>query len=486
MSESRSTRRGFLQTGASAAALAAAAGPGQALAATPDGPNVVVILIDTLRADYVYGSAARTPNMDALRRAGLSFTRAYPESMPTVPVRNALFGGKRQFPFRGWRDYPGLLEQPGWQPLGNVRNAFTTVLRRQGYWTAQVTDNPFVGFSPPYERLRRSFDHLVRHGGQLGVVRHPSTVSKAQLRHWLHPGRDDRDAAARVRRYLANGRYAQNERNSWAARVFTDGADALTAGAQRGGPFALVVDTFQPHEPWTPPAKYVRMYGDPKAFAREPALPRYGPTSYLKGANRKRVLNRMRALYAAELTMTDRWLGVFMDRMHELSLERDTVVVLLGDHGFFLGEHGWTGKISTALHPQLTRVPFVIVDPRGRRAGDSTPYFASPHDIGPTLLSMAGVRAPRTMDGTDLSPLFARRSPGKRPYAYGGYKNSFFIRTDRWALSGHNRGADFKLYDLRNDPGERRNVAAKHPRTVRKLFAIVRKRAGGRLPHYDT
>ncbi|MEX1141181.1 MAG: sulfatase [Thermoleophilaceae bacterium] len=484
MSESRTTRRRFLEASAAAAALAATGSSDRALAAA-DGPNVVVIVIDTLRTDHVYGSRARTPNMDELLRSGLRFTRAYPEAMPTVPVRNALLSGRRQFPFRGWHDHRGLLNQPGWEPIDNVRSAFTTALHRAGYWTAYATDNPFLGYAGPYERLRESFDAFARRGGQLGVVRHPSTVSNAELRSWLHPGRADRDATARVRRYLANGRYSHDESKSWAAQVFSDGARLLEIGARKR-PFALVVDTFQPHEPWTPPDKYLKLYADPREFAREPALPRYGRTDYLKGRNRRRVVDRIRALYAAELTMTDRWLGTFLDRLHELNLEDDTVIALVGDHGFYLGERGWTGKISTELHPELTRVPMVLVDPRGRRAGGSTSYFASPHDIGPTLLSMAGVRVPAAMDGVDLSPLLAGGSPPPRPYAYGGYKNSFYIRTDRWALSGLNRGSDFQLYDLRKDRGERNNLASSHPRKVRQLYGVVRKQAGGRLPHYDT
>ena len=67
--------------------------------------------------------------------------------------------------------------------------------------------------------------------------------------------------------------------------------------------------------------------------------------------------------------MTDDWLGKFVDRLHDLNLERDTVIVLVGDHGILLGEHGWTGKISTALYPALTRVPLILVHPHRRRAG---------------------------------------------------------------------------------------------------------------------
>jgi membrane-anchored protein YejM (alkaline phosphatase superfamily) len=80
------TRRRFLQ--ASAAAAATTALDPSAFAKTPDGPNVVLFIVDSLRADAVYEDWARTPNMDALRRRGLSFVNVHPEAMPTVPARN--------------------------------------------------------------------------------------------------------------------------------------------------------------------------------------------------------------------------------------------------------------------------------------------------------------------------------------------------------------------------------------------------------------
>src|SRR5215211_2868096 len=147
----RTTRRTFLQTSAAAAAGAALAGP-ETLAARLDRPNVLLIVIDSLRTDFVgaYGSHVRTPNIDALARDGLRFTRAFPEAMPTVPARNSILGGRRFFPFRGWYDRPGLIGQPGWSPLRDVPHSLPAVLRRAGFWTAYVTDNPFLGFAPPY------------------------------------------------------------------------------------------------------------------------------------------------------------------------------------------------------------------------------------------------------------------------------------------------------------------------------------------------
>ena len=111
---SPTTRRSFLQAAGASAALAACGG--SVRSRPEDGPNVLVIIVDSLRADHVFGDRARTPNMDELMRAGLSFTRTYPEAMPTVPARNSILAGRRMFPFRNWRDRPGLLDSPGGRP----------------------------------------------------------------------------------------------------------------------------------------------------------------------------------------------------------------------------------------------------------------------------------------------------------------------------------------------------------------------------------
>src|SRR5918999_6012173 len=450
------TRRRFLEA-AGASAAAAALGPAE-WARAADRPNVVLIVVDTLRADHVLGNLARTPNIDALARDGIGFTRAYPEAMPTVAARNSILTGRRRFPFHTAPQPRDLGDVPGWTPLGDVGSAFTSVLRRAGYWTAYATDNPFLGFSRYYRPFRRSFDAFAQRGGQLGGK--ASGVSERELRHWLPPGLDNRETRDRMRRYLANGGYSRNDSRSFAARVFRDAVRLLEEGARRR-PFALVVDTFQPHEPWTPPRRYIDMYGDPDYRGLEPALPLYGRAEdHMHGRSRRVLTPRMRALYAASVTMTDRWLGVFLDRLHDLSLERETVIVLVADHGFFLGERGWIGKIASRLHPELTRVPLIVVDPGHRRGGRRSRYFASTHDIAPTILSMVGLPVPRAMDGANLSRLFDGRRPADRRVAWGGYESNFYIRTGRWTLFGDNRGHDLHLYDARRDRGERRNLAS--------------------------
>jgi arylsulfatase A-like enzyme len=472
------TRRQFI--GAAGMSLLAGLEVGQR---DSDRPNVVLIVVDTLRTDHVYGNRARTPNMDALARRGLSFTRCYPEAMPTVPARRSIMTGRRAFPFTGWRPWGGMVQEPGWEPIADPALTFTSILRRAGYWTGCVSDNPFVAFARSYSPFKSSFDRFVAKPGQTGGT--GAGVSDAELRRWLPPQMDDPQTRLRMRKFLGNSRYFEDETTSYAAKVFREASDLLEQAA-RHRPFALVVDTFEPHEPWTPPRRYVDMYGDPDYRGPEPAKPYYAAVSrYLHGSEGEVLLDRMRALYAAEVTMTDRWLGVFLDRLDSLRLERDTIVVLVADHGIYLGDHGMTGKSSITLHTPLIRVPLIVVDPRGRRAGRTSEWFASTHDIAPTLLSMTGIPVPRGMDGVDLSPFFEGRRPPRRPYAWGGYGNSYFVRTDRWALHGPNRGDLFHLYDRRADPGETRDVAALHPEKVEELFAVVRRRAGRPLPYYS-
>jgi arylsulfatase A-like enzyme len=474
------TRRQFLGTAGASAGLLA--GLDQlALAQAEDRPNVLLIIVDTLRADHSFGKRARTPNIDALAREGLSFTSFYPEAMPTVPARRSILSGRRVFPFRGWHPYPGLLAEPGWAPIKDVSTTFTSALHRSGYWTAYVTDNVALAFSPPWRPFRHSFDRFVRRGGQIGGT--DKGVSDAQVRHWLPREMTDADTYDRIKRYLANGRYTHDETKSFAARVFRDASKLLdTAIKQR--PFALVVDTFEPHEPWTPPRHYLNMYGDPDYHGPEPARPYYAPvTRYLHGHRGEVLLQRMKALYAAEVTMTDRWLGVFLDRFHALNLERETVIALVSDHGFYLGDYGFTGKIANVLHPPLIKTPLIVIDPARRHAGRKTSYRAQTHDVGPTLLSMAGVPAPRAMDGVDLSPFFEGKRPPRRPYSFGGYGNSYYVRSDRWAMYGPNSGGDYHLFDRRRDPGEGSDVSASHPGKAAQLHGVVRHRAG-RLPTF--
>ena len=486
--EQRIDRRSFLRVaGAGAGATLFGAGPGRIPAATArgrDAPNVLVLVVDSLRHDYVgaYGNRwIKTPNIDALARESLRFTRAFPEAMPTVPARRSLMMGRRVYPWHDWKPTRNLPGSPGWSGLGADTTTWLRTLRRHGYWTGYVTDNPFVGFAPEWDGFRHTLNRFVAIEGRVGELRSPSTVPEQEVLHWLPKGMRTERYLVGMRQRLANVYGAHDERRSGAARVFGYGIETLVT-ALRNRPFALVVDCYDPHEPWTPPPRYLDLYGDPHYKGTWPGNVRYQRSTYMS----KAAVGRLPAVYGATVTMTDAWLGHFLDRFYASPVADETIVVLLSDHGIVLGERGWTGKPALELHPELIQVPFLLRDPGGRAAGQSTPYFVSPHDVGPTLLAMTGVRTPPVMNGVNLAPLLAGREPRlSRHFCFGGYANHFYYRDDRWAFIANGNDSGRQLFDLHADPGERHSVAHQHPKVMRDIYDRVLHSAGAkRLPFF--
>ena len=125
----------------------------------------------------------------------------------------------------------------------------------------------------------------------------------------------------------------------------------------------------------------------------------------------------MAHLYAAEVTLVDRWLGRLLERLAGLGMDENTLVVAISDHGVLLGEYGWVGKRYSEMHQALCHVPFVIRHPAGKARGRSSRYFASTHDVGPTVLGVLGYERPKWMNGADLSPLLDGKQPPRRATA---------------------------------------------------------------------
>jgi arylsulfatase A-like enzyme len=488
--ESRIDRRRFLGA-AAAGALGGAAlssarpAPVRAAAPVPDGPNVLVIVLDTLRYDHVGANGngwIRTPNIDALARESLRFTRAFPEAMPTVPARRSLLTGRRVYPWTHWKPTRNLPGSPGWTGLGAGETTWLRALRKRGYWTGYVTDNPFLAFNPSWAPLRRSVDRFARLGGQVGALRPASSVSLATARHWLPRDMQTSHYLGGMRQHLANIGEARDERNQCCARVFTHALDVLASARRSKRPFALVVDSFDPHEPWAPVKKYRDLYCDPAYKGNEPGNVRYQPARYLTAEERE----RLPRLYAAAVTQTDAWLGHFLSRFYDAGLADDTAIVLLSDHGIVLGDRGWTGKPALELHPSLIQVPFLLRAPDRRRGGQSTDYFASPHDVGPTLLSMTGTKMPSSMNGSNVAPLLTGSRPrAQRPFWFGGYANHWYYRDDTWALVADGNNSGRELFALRSDPGETSNVARANLKTLDVIHTRVLRATGlKRLPYF--
>lgn len=444
-----------------------------------NGMNVVLVVLDTLRKDYVgaYGNNwVKTPTLDEVAARGTRFARVVPESLPTIPVRRALHTGMRTFPFRDLEqqkgDTVGLL---GWQRIPERQTTLAEILRQAGYTTALVSDTPHL--YGPSMNFQRGFDSFRWIRGQHGDSYRPRGAADGdRLDTYLtEPLRGSRWLPALVQ-YVANTDGRSREDDWLAPKVFTE-AMALLEDASALEPFFLMVDSFDPHEPWDPPPGYVEMYDEPTIDGREPVTPFYGDSKYLEESQ----LERMKTLYAAEVTMVDAWLGRFLDRMDGLGLLESTLLIVVSDHGILLGEHGITGKPTFALWPEVVDVPLLISHP-DHAAGVHEPYVST-HDLVPTILGALGLDLPEWMDGRDLMPYVADPSPTIESdgFATSAFHDWVLVRTDGYELQARDDLSEVRIYDILEDP-ER-----EHPlddrQTAEKLYDLLIAEVGDPLVH---
>lgn len=445
--------------------------------------NVIIVVLDSLRADHVgcYGNDwIRTPTLDRLARESITFTRAFPESLPTIPMRRALHTGCRTWPFHDWAPQRGdIVRAYGWQRIPEDQVTMPEILEREGYHTAFITD-AYHQFKPSMN-FHRGFRQWRWVRGQELDLYGSRALVKTDEAEAVMPSGLSAEAAGYllplVTQHLANQRLRRSEEDYQAPRVFREAMEWLEEN--RGvEPFFLLVDSFDPHEPWDPPREYVDLY-DPGYRGREVITPRYGPSDYLSEAE----LRHMRALYAGEVTMVDRWLGLFLDRACDLGMLDNTLLIVTSDHGHQLGEHGLTGKVSWGLWYELMDVPLFLWFPDGARAGTRVDSFAQHQDIAPTVLKALGVEPFAPMDGIDLVAL-AEGRVAPRDYVISGFNNYAWYRDDRHVYIGRNDGAHPQLFDLSADPLQHHDLSAEEPALVKKLHEYVLAAAGGPLPVY--
>src|SRR5215218_814723 len=486
------TRSEFLKmSGAGVAGASLLAGCGST-SLLPDLPgntpladtNVVLIIMDSLRKDHVgaYGNEKiQTPYLDALAEESLRFTRAYPESAPTICARRAIHTGLRTWPFKDWRRYKGIdVGLQGWQPIPLDQITLAETMRSADYQTMFVTDNlQQYDASMNFQRGFDAFDFI--RGQSTDSYRPIYTAPPEKVEQALV-----KDAVMGTggrlyfQRYFANTAYRRSEEDWFAPQVFTRASEFLeTTRSDR--PFFLTVDCYDPHAPWDPPERYADMY-DGGYDGPEPFAPVDGSSYYLSG----RQIRRMSALYSGEVTMMDRWLGRFLDKMEELDLFDNTLLIALSDHGVAHGEHGVVGKIPFTLWPEVTDIPFLIRHPEGKGAGTTSDYYASTHDVAPTILGFLGIEPRQELDGQDLSVMLEGGELEARPHFSIGYNDHVWTRDDRYVMFSTNQGADAKLYDIEQDPGMHNDIAGVEPNIVKRMFeGYILRDAGGPLPTYD-
>jgi arylsulfatase A-like enzyme len=487
----RLTRKEFLKGAGAAGVVLLGGGALAGCHRLPQGGprmNVVVVIMDSFRKDHIgaYGNGwIKTPNIDALANESLRFTRAYPESAPTICARRAIHTGTRTWPFKDWVVPKGEdLVLQGWMPIPEGHTTIAEVLKDNGYNTMFVTDTMHQ-FKPSYN-MHRGFDAFDFIRGQTTDNYRPNwTFPPERVRGALLEGNLS-VMRTQMRQYWSNmeGRLVperESEEDWLSPKVFSRASEFLGIASGDDGPFFMVVDSYDPHEPWDTPEEYVSLYDEPYD-GPEPYSVIYGPSDYLS----ERELQRMKARYAGEVTMVDRWLGRFLDKMEELDLFENTLLVLLSDHGVAFGEHGIVGKPFWALWPEVTDIPFLIRHPEGKGAGRTSDYFASTHDVAPTILAFLGIEPPEGMNGQDLSVLFGGGEPEPRPHFTLGYNDHAWARDEDYVMFARNDGSDALLFDLREDPDMNTNIAWSNQEVLNKMWGeYVLRDAGGPLPRYN-
>ncbi|HID06336.1 MAG TPA: hypothetical protein EYP10_04225, partial [Armatimonadetes bacterium] len=259
--------------------------------------------------------------------------------------------------------------------------------------------------------------------------------------------------------------------------------------------FFLYVDTWDPHEPWDPPAHYVEQYiSNWDGTLVAPCYWYWKERGLTEGE-----LAIARACYAGEVTMVDRWTGRLLERIESLGLMDKTIIVFTADHGFYFGEHGMFGKTlmqagrfyGAPLYEEVARVPLLIyvpgVKPRRINALVTLP------DLMPTLLELAGVEIPDTVQAKSLLPLLrgeARQvhrcvvttmplyNPGEVTRVVDNFERRVeeflpaTITAGWWQLLYTCEGMPVELYNLRDDPQQKHNVAKKHPNVVERMHSM--------------
>jgi arylsulfatase A-like enzyme len=323
--------------------------------------NIIGIMLDSFRQDHIgfyHGGrpafqavpACQTPNLDAFAQECIVFDNAYPEALPTIPVRTQLFTGQATLPFRPW------------QPLAQEDISIADILRAEGYVCGLISD--CYHYRAPGMNFHRGF-HAYR------------WIRGQEYDPWTsHPTRrnvddyvnDHYDAVwrGRVAQFLANTDDFATEDDWFAAKVVDDAVDWLARN--RTHPRVLAwIDSFDPHEPWDPPPRF-DAYTDPAYGGKRLILPMGG---LMQSWATKQEIRHIRGLYAGETAFVDHCLGRLFQALKDLGYYDDSVIVLLADHGHPLGDHDKFLKGEDRLFNELLKVPFMIRLPGGEGAPHS-------------------------------------------------------------------------------------------------------------------
>lgn len=441
-------------------------------------PNIVVVYTDQQRYDTLGcngNPTIRTPNLDRLASEGTNFHQSHVACPICVPSRISFFTGKYSH---------GHLSN--WNPLGMMRDErdFVTLLKEQGYHTA------LIGKNHCYPRGRDMLAFEYKRGASHTCFKPAKNLREYQINK-SHSGG------------LSKIPYKTSTippEEDVSGRLCIEAAEYIEGYHHLADPFFLWLSIPEPHTPYMAPEPYASMYRDaevPPPVGREGEMDNKPSRQRLASRNRmidhlypgEEILN-LRRMYWGSVSYIDAYVGKVLDKIDELGIRDETIVVFTSDHGDYLGDHRLLYK-GIGLYDCTTRVPLLIRAP-GMPAGQSSQALVSNIDVMPTLLEIARVEPDHEHHGrsfrnvlegasdTHRDALFLEYGHNGRPLIesemteeeketiINGDKPRALeachrglakgIRTERWKFVALAGDVD-ELYDLENDPDELTNLA---------------------------
>ncbi len=434
-------------------------------------PNVLFLAIDDLRPELgAYESKIKTPNMDRLATKGTLFERAYCQQAVCGASRLSVMGGlyptltgEQTYHVEDWRTrHPRLL-------------TLNQHFKRQGYQTIGLGKIYHGDSGPGVDPQNWSEWIKVDSPGHYLGQENVELLRRARLKNTPWDPNDPPKGPMTESADVPDDAYLDGKRAERAVGIIR----SLPQNSKR--PFFLAVGFSKPHLPFCAPRKYWDLYdrsdfGMPANSGIPPGYPidaanlkamemtKYsdyegkGPKDFSDETNR-----RLLHGYAAATSYVDACVGRVLDALQDSGFERNTIVVLWGDHGWKLGDHS-----SWCKHTNFecdTRVPLIIYDPR-IKVGQKTSRLVELIDLYPTLCDLSGLPIPRHCQGRSFKRLLEDPQAGHRYDAYSSYPahksmgHSIRFKNHRYTEWIDSRGGvkASVLTDLIADPGEETNV----------------------------
>lgn len=421
-------------------------------AASADAPNVLILLLDTVRAHNLglYGYArATSPSIDSLAAQSTVFDQAFAVAGWTLPSHCSFFTGR----------YPANHSCRWETALDNTPRTTAEVFRDQGYRTAGFAANLF--YATDETGLSRGFTRWEDFKPTFKQIICSSTLTQTAILRNLFFNPDDRWTA--LRRFNLRGDPKPEVDRVDAEDVGTEFMDWVGRDQR---PFFAYLNFFDAHEPYMPPAEWGRHFVSEKP----------------------RDLDR----YDGGIAYMDREVGRILANLKERGILDQTIVVIMGDHGEQFGEHEiWTH--GNSLYIQLLRVPLIVRYPAGVPSGARVGRAVTLRDLPRTLLDLARIKDTKGIFGTSLVPAIADSAHETSPIVaeteqtpkwtkVPTFKGPVSAVLDQKYHYIHASTGTEWLYDFRNDPDERTDLV-KDPQFAAVLSTLrAEMKAKGRSP----